>query len=87
MRGLTYRCSNWERRSEWLLDRTGQNQLTARANIVTCPIDECMGPRSTQGRHAGPWMCHETGPQHAGQRKRWGSGAIGVLLSEDDKGR
>jgi len=54
MRGLTNQCGVMGRGAvNGLLDHTGRNQLTARANIVTWPIDECMGSRSTQGATKG----------------------------------
>jgi hypothetical protein len=38
MRGLTNQCGVMGRGAvNGLLDHTGRNQLTARANIVTCP--------------------------------------------------
>jgi len=60
MRGLTIDAATWGRRTDGLLGRTSRNQLTARANIVTWPDRRVHGFAVHTGRHAGPWLCHET---------------------------
>jgi hypothetical protein len=54
MRGLTNQCGVMGRGAvNGLLDHTGRNQLTARANIVTCPDRRAHGSVVHTRRHGG----------------------------------
>ena len=53
MRGLANRCGDREKQRMACLNRTGRNQASARANIVTGPDRRVHGFAVTHGRLGG----------------------------------